>query len=68
MKFLAVIAIATAAMAETVVTYSVVNDCYQETIKTVPIVLPDGKIAQGITCTVVPHVVADTAKADTTKK
>lgn len=67
MKFLAILAIATAAMAAPAVTYSVVNDCYTETIKEVPIVLPDGKVAQGLTCTVVPRIVADTAKADTTK-
>lgn len=60
--------LASTVIAAPVVTYRVVNDCYKETIKEMHIVLPDGKVAQGITCTVVPQVVADTAKADTTKK
>jgi hypothetical protein len=69
MKFLAILALtALAAMAAPAVTYSVVNDCYKETIKEVPIVLPDGEIVQGLTCIVVPRIVVDTAKADTTKK
>lgn len=50
------------------VTWRVANDCYAESRKEIHIVLPDGAIGLGITCTVVPHIVADTVKADTTAK
>ncbi len=49
------------------VTYRIENDCYKDTRKEIPVVLPDGRVEKGITCTIVPHVVVDTVKADTTK-